>query len=243
MNTLNVFCLGIISYKSALNIQEKLQKKVIDNEISDCLLLLEHPPTITTGRRGNTDNLLINKELLEKNNIHFEITGRGGDITFHGPGQVVGYPIINLRNYKNNVHNYIRNLEETILLALKDFNIEGRRVKNLTGVWVKRSKIASIGVGIKRWVTYHGFALNVNTNISYFDFIVPCGIPNVSMTSIKDWLNRSDDVDVKVVYDSLINNFLNVFNINEFKICNYENLEKYCLLEEFSKKYGITVEI
>lgn len=224
MDTLNVYRPGIISYDKALKVQEELQKKRIEDKIGDFLILLEHPPTITTGRRGNTNNLLINQQLLKKNNIHFEITGRGGDITFHGPGQIVGYPIINLGNYKKNVHKYIRNLEEVIILTLKDLNIESRRIDKLTGVWVKRSKIASIGVGIKRWVTYHGFALNVNTDLNYFDMIIPCGIQNVRMTSIKNWLNLRDDIDIDEVTELLIKNFVTVFEINSTKLLTLKEI-------------------
>ena len=215
MKSLNVYNLGLISYKDALAKQEELQKKRINNEIEDCLLVLEHPPTITTGRKGNTQNLIINEDFLKKNNIHFQVTGRGGDITFHGPGQIVCYPIIDLGIHGKNVHKYIRNLEETIILSLSDFGITGRRIEKLTGVWVKRSKIASIGVGIKRWVTYHGFALNVNTNMDYFDLIVPCGIQDVRMTSIKTLLALNKEVDLLKVNESIIKNFKNVFKFDK----------------------------
>lgn len=214
MNELNVYRLGLVPYKTALDYQEELLEKRINNKIEDTLLLLEHPPTITLGRSAKKENLLVNEKTLEKHNISVEIIKRGGDITFHGPGQIVGYPIINLNNHEKDVHKYLRKLEEVIILTLEDFDIESRRIDKLTGVWIKRSKIASIGVGVKRWVTYHGFALNVNTSLDFFDLIIPCGIQNVRMTSIKDWLNSSHEIDPQDVLDSLQDNFQKVFGFS-----------------------------
>jgi len=220
MTELQVCQLGTVPYADALEIQLKLLEKRKNNEIPDTLLLLEHPHTITTGKRGNVDNLLLTKKALEKHNIHFEIIGRGGDITYHGPGQLVGYPIIDLKNYNCDVHLYLRNLEQTIIDTLDEIGIVGRRIDGVTGVWFKKSKIASIGIGIKRWVTYHGFALNINTDLSYFDMMVPCGIQNVQMTSIERLLKKDEKIDRKYVDQSIIDSFCKIFNKKSFEISN-----------------------
>ena len=208
-----VYKLGRVPYGKALDIQLKLLEMRKRGEIDDTLLLLEHPHTITIGRRGNMGNLLAAQNYLEKSGIHFEVISRGGDITYHGPGQLVGYPILDLNDIGKDIHKYLRRLEDTIIVSLEDFGIRARRVKGVTGVWVKWHKIASIGVGVKNWITYHGFALNVNTDLSYFDMMVPCGIENVRMTSIQRWLAKQEFVDMPEVEDSIIKAFSQVFNI------------------------------
>jgi len=220
MTELQVYQLGTVPYSEALKIQLELLENRKNNEITDTLLLLEHPHTVTTGKRGNIDNLLLTKKALEKHNIHFEVIGRGGDITYHGPGQLVVYPIIDLKNYSCDVHLYLRKLEQTIIDTLDKYGIVGSRIEGVTGVWVKRSKIASIGIGIKRWVTYHGFALNINTDMSYFDIMVPCGIQNVQMTSIENLLKKNEEIERKRVDQSIIESFCNVFNKKGFGISN-----------------------
>ena len=217
MNTFKVYKLGKVPYRKALEIQLKLLEMRTNGEIGDTLLLLEHPPTFTIGRRGNMGNLLAAKNYLSKAGIHFEVISRGGDITYHGPGQLVGYPIMDLNGMGRDVHKYLRNLEETIIVSLRDFGIHGRRIKGITGVWAKWHKIASIGVGVKRWVTYHGFALNVNTDLSYFDMIVPCGIENVKMTSIQRWLGKKEYIDMPEAEDSIIKALSQVFNVTNIK--------------------------
>lgn len=208
-----VYKLGRVPYGKALDIQVKLLEMRKRGEIDDTLLLLEHPHTVTIGRRGNMGNLLAAGNYLEKSGIHFEVISRGGDITYHGPGQLVGYPIMDLNEMGRDIHKYLRKLEETIIVSLEDFGIRGRRVKGVTGVWVKWHKIASIGVGVKKWITYHGFALNMNTDLSYFDMMVPCGIENVRMTSIQRWLAKQEFVDMPEVEESIIKAFTQVFNI------------------------------
>lgn len=208
-----VYKLGRVPYGKALDIQLKLLEMRKRGEIEDTLLLLEHPHTITIGRRGNMGNLLAAQNYLEKSGIHFEVISRGGDITYHGPGQLVGYPILDLNDMGKDIHKYLRRLEDTIMVSLEDFGIRARRVKGVTGVWVKWNKIASIGVGVKKWITYHGFALNVNTDLSYFDMMVPCGIENVRMTSIQRWLAKQEFVDMPEVEESIIKAFSQVFNI------------------------------
>ena len=217
-STLDIYELGTVPYEKALEYQESLLAKRIAEEIPDSLILLEHPPTITTGRKGNTGNLLVRKEHLEKHGISFIHSSRGGDITFHGPGQIVGYPILNLKNHEMDIRKHLRSIEEAIIQTLGDFGIEGRRIDGVTGVWVKRSKIASIGIAIRKWVTYHGFALNVSTNLDYFELILSCGITDVRITSIGSWLGDAGDVRMDDVVGSVIKNFMGVFGFKDFAL-------------------------
>ena len=215
-STLDIYELGTVPYEKALEYQESLLAKRIAEEIQDSLILLEHPPTITTGRKGNTGNLLVREEYLKKHGISFIRASRGGDITFHGPGQIVGYPILNLKNHEMDIRKHLRSIEEVIIRTLDDFEIEGRRVDGVTGVWVKRSKIASIGIAIRKWVTYHGFALNVSTDLDYFDLILSCGITDVRITSIESWLGNKENVRTGDVTQSVIKNFMGVFGFEDF---------------------------
>ena len=212
MNQLDVKHLGTLDYQSALDIQLDHLGKRINDEINDTLLFVEHTPTITIGRNGNKSNLLISEKILKDRGINYHEVTRGGDITFHGPGQIVCYPIINLNYQFKDVHKYMRTLEQIIIDLLLEFDIEGRRIEGLTGVFVKRSKIASIGVGIKRWVTYHGLSLNVNTDLSYFDLIIPCGLNNNPVTSIKSWNRLNDEIEFNKVEDLLIKGFTKYFD-------------------------------
>src|SRR5437870_6186784 len=185
--------LGRVDYATALDQQSRLVEERKRGLIADQLLLLEHPHVITLGRNGRLDNLLANDEILERSGIAFHPTDRGGDITYHGPGQLVGYPILDLREWKRDVGAYLRAIEQALIDTLADFGIEGGRIPRLTGVWVGERKIAAIGVHISRWVTSHGFALNVNTDLSYFQYIVPCGLtrPVTSMAAL--WVCTSLD--------------------------------------------------
>jgi lipoate-protein ligase B len=211
MDCFKVYRLGLVPYRKALELQLFLLEKRQKREIEDVLLLLEHPPTFTTGRGGKSEHLLKTPEELKKQGIHFEVISRGGDITYHGPGQLVGYPILDLNKFKRDIHLYLRNLEEMIILALFDFKIKAERIEGLTGVWVGKEKIASIGVGVKRWITYHGFALNVNTDLSYFDMIVPCGIKGIRITSMEKLLEKKEGLEMEEVEKSIINAFSKVF--------------------------------
>ena len=224
MSTLDIYELGTVPYEKALEYQENLLARRIAEEIPDSLILLEHPPTITTGRKGNTGNLLVRKEYLEKHGISFTHTSRGGDITFHGPGQIVGYPILNLKNHGMDIREHLRNIEEAIIRTLRDFEIEGRRIDGVTGVWVKRSKIASIGIAIRKWVSYHGFALNVSTNLDYFDLILSCGITDVRMTSIGSWFGNEENVRMDDVTQSVIKSFMGVFGFENFVLRNKKEI-------------------
>jgi lipoyl(octanoyl) transferase len=178
--------LGRIDYASALELQQRLAGDRKQGLIGDQLLLLEHPHVITLGRNGHIENLLADEDIMARAGISFYPTDRGGDVTYHGPGQLVGYPIMDLRDWQRDVGAYVRAVEETIILTLADYGIEGGRIPKLTGVWVDGRKIAAIGVHLSRWVTSHGFALNVNTDLSYFQYIVPCGLtkPVTSMAAL-----------------------------------------------------------
>jgi len=178
--------LGRVSYAEGLELQQQLIAARKAGEVADQLLLLEHPHVITMGRNGQMENLLASGEVLERAGISFYPTDRGGDVTYHGPGQLVGYPILDLRDWKRDVGAYVRGIEQVIIDTLADYGIEAGRIPKLTGVWVEGRKIAAIGVHLSRWVTSHGFALNVHTDLSYFQYIVPCGLtkPVTSMAQL-----------------------------------------------------------
>jgi lipoate-protein ligase B len=168
--------LGRIGYGEALQLQKELEAQRKQRLIPDQLLFVEHPHVITLGRNGHLTNLLASQEILERSGIAFHHTDRGGDITYHGPGQIVGYPIIDLREWKRDVVAFVRALEQVIIDAIGEFGVQGERSSGETGVWVDGRKVAAIGVHISRWVTSHGFALNHTTDLSYFQYIVPCGL-------------------------------------------------------------------
>jgi lipoyl(octanoyl) transferase len=174
-----------IPYADALDLQRAIAKARIDGRIAeDVLLLVEHPPVVTLGRTAKAAHLTAPAELLAARGVErFEVE-RGGDVTFHGPGQLVGYPIIDLKRHKRDLHWYLRQVEEALIRILDEYDVPGERSTGYTGVWTRGRKIASIGVHARDWVTWHGFALNVTTDLSYFDLIVPCGIQDVVMTSI-----------------------------------------------------------
>src|ERR1035437_5402663 len=178
--------LGRMDYGQALELQEQLATQRKQGLVGDHLLLLEHPHVITLGRNGHMENLLASDEIMSRAGISFYPTDRGGDVTYHGPGQLVGYPIMDLREWQRDVGAYVRAIEQTIIDTLAEFGIEAGRIPKLTGVWVGERKIAAIGVHLSRWVTSHGFALNVNTDLSYFQYIVPCGLtkPVTSMAQL-----------------------------------------------------------
>ena len=181
--------LGRMPYAEAFELQRELVEKRKRCEIPDQLLIVEHPPVITMGRNGHDENLLAAPEILARAGVDFHYTDRGGDVTFHGPGQVVGYPIFDLREWKRDVVAYVRALEEVLIEALAEFGPRGSRLQGATGVWVSTpggpAKIAAIGVHISRWVTSHGFALNVDADLSYFRYIVPCGLTK-PVTSMRE---------------------------------------------------------
>lgn len=182
--------LGLIDYQEAWRIQHSLWSKRVEGRLKDIILILEHPHVITLGRRGNNSNLLVSPEFFDKIGIHIFHVERGGDVTYHGPGQMVVYPIINLKDYGYGLIRYIDQLEDVILHVLEDFGIFGRKDPNKRGVWVNEEKIASVGVAVKQWVSFHGFSLNYETDLKYFEFINPCGLKGVKMTSMEKILKR-----------------------------------------------------
>ena len=204
---LQVRRLGRVAYDDGLTLQKTVEQEVIERREIDYLLLLEHPHTYTIGRRADETGVLANAGMLKKLDATVYETNRGGKVTYHGIGQIVGYPIISLSPNRKDVHKYVRDLEEVLILTLGDFDIEAFRIKDLTGVHTKEGKVAAIGVHIKRWVTTHGFALNVNTDLSYFDWIIACeGEPVASMDRI---LGR--ELNLAEVEDRIIENFTTVF--------------------------------
>jgi lipoyl(octanoyl) transferase len=232
--------LGEMDYKTAWDYQEELlqenvrikslvysqksevgtdQLPVPDSELptQHYLLFVEHPPVYTLGKTGKIKNVLINEQQRNERGIEFFNTNRGGDITFHGPAQIVGYPILDLEKFYTDIGRYLRELEEVIILTLQEYGIAGGRSKGETGVWVDASnigqerKICAMGVRCSRWITMHGFALNVNTDLSYFNHIIPCGIQNKKVTSLKEELGH--EIDMQEVKEKLKKNFEKVFNV------------------------------
>ena len=201
--------LGTVPYQEAWDLQRELVARRAAGEIPDTLLLLGHPPVITLGRGGTADHLVASPDQLEARGVEYVETDRGGDITFHGPGQVVGYTIVDLAARGRDLHCYLRDVEETLIRALAAFGIEAGRSPGLTGVWVGDAKVAAIGIRVTRWVTHHGFALNVDTDLSYFDLIVPCGIEGKRVTSMRALLGRP--VERAQVEDALARAFQDVF--------------------------------
>jgi lipoate-protein ligase B len=185
--------LGRRAYGEVLELQRSLCQRRISGEISeDLLLLVEHAPVVTLGRGTRAGSLPLPRAELERRGISVYDVERGGDVTFHGPGQLVGYPILDLRQHRQDLHWYLRRLEAALISGLDTLGIEAGPNPGLTGVWTRGRKLASIGIHVKQWVTFHGFALNVNTELSYFDLIVPCGIRDVVMTSVALELGRTD---------------------------------------------------
>lgn len=183
-------CPGRLDYDQALQLQQHLLQQR-EWRKADILLLLEHPAVITLGRGGRLSNLCLAETTLAERGIPVVRVGRGGDVTYHGPGQLVGYPIVDLTPRGRDLHRYLRLLEETLLTTLAAFGLQGRRDPGRTGVWVGAAKIASIGIGVRHWISWHGFALNVATDLRAFDAIVPCGLPGVRMTSMEALLGQS----------------------------------------------------
>ena len=218
--------LGLMDYKEAWDFQQKLFDEIVDIKkknrqdstnikTPNYFLFVEHPHVYTLGKSGNISNLLIDKNQLRSKNASFYKINRGGDITYHGPGQIVGYPILDLENFSTDIHKYLRFLEEVIILTLKNYEIKGERNQGKTGVWIDTKtpfprKICAMGVRASRWVTMHGFALNANVDLNYFNNIIPCGLANNIVTSISNEKKRKT-VDVLKIKELLKRNFLDVF--------------------------------
>ena len=218
--------LGLNDYKETWDLQEEIFKKTVAIKVRNRrenaglstpnhFLFVSHAHVYTLGKSGDLSNLLLNEEQLKIKGANFYKINRGGDITYHGPGQIVGYPILDLENFFTDIHKYLRLLEETIILTLSDYGLEASRSQGETGVWLDvgtpfARKICALGVRASRWVTMHGFALNVNTDLGYFDHIIPCGIRGKSVTSLRVELKR-DQVDENEVKEKLLKHFLNLF--------------------------------
>jgi lipoate-protein ligase B len=205
--------LGQLGYVEALELQRNLARDRISGAIpQDLLLLVEHPPVVTLGRSSKQKHLVASPEFLQSKGVEVFEVERGGDVTFHGPGQLVGYPIIDLKRHRQDLHWYLRKIEEALINSLADYGIPGERNTAYTGVWTRGKKIASIGVHARDWVTWHGFALNVTTDLSYFDLIVPCGIDGVVMTSIARELGL-EAISMQDVRDRVTAKFADAFDL------------------------------
>lgn len=214
---MNIIDLGSRDFKEVWDIQRALHERRANEEIADTLLLVEHAPVITMGKSGKENHLLVTRGDLAKKGIAYYQIERGGDITFHGPGQLVGYPIFNVRRGLAGIHPFIDRLHDVIIRTLARFSITGEKKEKHIGVWTKSGKICSIGIAVKRWVSFHGFALNVNNDLSFFSFIVPCGITNVTMASMSSILKH--DVDINEVKERIIENFQIVFEKEMRRTC------------------------
>ena len=212
-DSLLVCQLGRIEYGRAFDLQTQLVERLVSNETapSGYLLLLEHPPTFTIGRSGSDDSVRASADELAARGAKLLRVNRGGDVTFHGPGQVVAYPIVRLERQGRDVHRYLRDLEETIIRTLAQYGVEGHRKPGLTGVWVGEEKVAAIGVAIRRWITYHGISINVDVDLSYFDLIHPCGIRDRGVTSLASILGRQ--IDPAAVAATFAAEFGDVFGV------------------------------
>lgn len=227
MNTVNFYDLGHAPYRPLWDLQTAIQQRLVDeklrrrkkqklykpgNESNDVLLFVEHPHVYTLGKSGDKEHLLKGVAELSNINAEFIEIDRGGDITYHGPGQIVGYPILDLGRHFTDIHKYLRYLEEVIIRTCSEYDIEAGRIEGLTGVWVREQKICAMGIRCSRWVTMHGFAFNVNTDLSYFNHIVPCGIKDKEVTSLEDLLGHR--VDESQVKEHLLTHFEEVFDVS-----------------------------
>ena len=213
-----IYRLGLMEYGKAYRVQRSLHQKRVDGEIEDVLILLEHPPTLTVGKSGSEDNILVPGEVLQSEGISLFFIERGGDITYHGPGQLVGYPIIDLRRRRRDVRAFVRDLEEVLIRTVGDFGIRGKRDASHPGVWVENCELAAIGLSIRKWVSMHGFALNVHTSLNHFKLINPCGFSDRTATSMSDILGRK--VAIEPVTERLVFHFSQIFASTGVTYCD-----------------------
>lgn len=223
MNEVEIYDLGFSSYRQVWDLQKNIQKRLIENKLEardnidfhnkykDVLLFVEHPHVYTLGKSGNRANLLKGDDELRVIDAEFVPNDRGGDITYHGPGQVVCYPILDLDRYFTDIHKYLRLLEEVIIRVCDQYDLQATRIEGLTGVWVDQKKVCAMGIRCSRWVTMHGFALNVNTDLSYFNHIVPCGISDKAVTSLTELTGRK--LDINEVKSLILKHFGDVFGV------------------------------
>lgn len=228
-NKVNLSDLGLIAFENAWNKQEELFNSIVETKLynrnatdnlkqtSNYFLFCEHPHVYTLGKSGQQNNLLVNEQFLSQIQASYYKINRGGDITYHGPGQIVGYPILDLENFYSDIHRYMRDLEEVIIRTINEFGLVGERIKGATGVWLTYNnsktprKICAMGVRASRWVTMHGFAINVNTDLSYFNHINPCGFTDKGVTSIQEELHQN--IDSETVKNFIIKHFAEVFQV------------------------------
>ncbi|KAF0153488.1 MAG: lipoyl(octanoyl) transferase [Ignavibacteria bacterium] len=206
--------LGFIDYQQAWDLQKDVFAKRVKDEICDTFFMLEHPHTYTLGKVAEKENLISSQDQLKELGVSVYEIDRGGDITYHGPGQIVGYPIIKLSDWKEDTHEYLRGLEEVIMKVCSDYGLDTHRNVKYTGVWIGERKIAAIGIKVSRWTTMHGFAFNVNTDLNYFGGIIPCGIRDKDVTSLKRELGR--DIPIEEVKEKLIYSFKEYFDYFSF---------------------------
>lgn len=217
--------LGRISYLDALKIQEKLLALRQNQEIDDILLLLEHPPVLTIGKKGKNNNVLVSQDWLNQQQVEIHEINRGGDVTYHGPGQLIGYPIMDLTNHGRDIRKFINNVEQVFITLLHNhYKITAFRDPDYIGVWLEQGKITAIGFAIKRWVTMHGFAFNVNTDLSHFNWINPCGITDKDVTSLQAITGQ--EIRWELIIHQVIQSFCNIFKIEPILIDEYQ-LKKY----------------
>ena len=206
-----LFCrLGTVDYAEAHALQKELQAKRIAGDVDDTVLLLEHPPVLTLGRSAKQQHVLAPAEVLQAREISVHEVGRGGDVTYHGPGQLVAYPIVDLKPNRKDVRKYVWSLEETMIRTCGDFGLQASRIQGLNGTWIGDRKVGAVGVRISRWVTMHGLALNANSDLNYFDLIVPCGIQDKAVTSLSAELQRN--VEVADIVEPLAVHFARLFD-------------------------------
>jgi lipoate-protein ligase B len=224
MKTVWLVNLDAIPYADALALQHRIVEARKRGALNDVLLLLEHPPVFTLGRNAADSNILASRDFLQQLGIETFHVERGGDVTYHGPGQLVGYPILNLHNFRLDVGWFVRSMEETLLRALADFGIRGKRVEKLVGVWLDTqtgdAKVVQIGARIEQWITYHGFALNVDPNLAHFDLIVPCGISDKAVTSMTRALNQP--IEMRAVRERVAARFAEVFGVELIEVTRGE---------------------
>ena len=214
--------LGTIDYKEAWDLQKSLFDLRHEKKIGDILLLLEHPHTYTLGKTARKGNLVGSEEYLKQNKISVYDIDRGGDITYHGPGQIVGYPIIDLIRWQKDTHKYLRALEEILINTCSEYGLNADRKSKYTGVWIEDRKIAAIGIKVSRWITMHGFAFNVNTDLNYFNGIIPCGIADKEVTSLQKEIGR--EIDLCEVKSRILNRTFNLFGYDEIVEIDTEKL-------------------
>jgi lipoyl(octanoyl) transferase len=206
-----LFCrLGTVDYAEAHRLQKELQGQRVRGEVGDLVLLLEHPPVLTMGRSAKAQHVLVAPEVLEARGIQVHEVGRGGDVTYHGPGQLVAYPIIDLKPDRKDVRKYVASLEETMIRTCADFGLAAGRIEGLNGAWIGERKVGAVGVRISRWVTTHGLALNVNSDLRQFEMIVPCGIEDKGVTSVSAELGRT--VCVADLFEPLARHFAGLYD-------------------------------